>query len=76
MESNLYIVSEMLFVVYCNSCSENDVQTTPELDHPRVTYFRPSLMWVRSADAPKVIECTVRTACEDVEEVESIMQYF
>ena len=33
-------------------------------------------MWIRSADAPKIIECSVRTACEDVEGVESITQYF
>jgi len=32
-------------------------------------------MWIRSADAPKTIECSVRTACEDVEDVESITQY-
>ena len=32
-------------------------------------------MWIRSADAPKIIECSVRTACEDVEDVESITQY-
>ena len=32
-------------------------------------------MWIRSADAPKIIECSVRTACEDVEGVESITQY-
>ena len=33
-------------------------------------------MWIRSADAPKIIECSVRTACEDVDGVESITQYF
>ena len=33
-------------------------------------------MWIRSADAPKILECSVRTACEDVEGVESITQYF
>ena len=32
-------------------------------------------MWIRSADAPKTIECSVRTACEDVADVESITQY-
>ena len=32
-------------------------------------------MWIRSADAPKILECSVRTACEDVEGVESITQY-
>ena len=32
-------------------------------------------MWIRSADAPKTIECSVRTACEDVEDVEAITQY-
>ena len=32
-------------------------------------------MWMRSADAPKTIECSPRTACEDVEDVESITQY-
>ena len=32
-------------------------------------------MWIRSADAPKTIECGVRTACEDVEDVEAITQY-
>ena len=31
--------------------------------------------WTRSADAPKTIECSVRTACEDVEDIESITQY-
>ena len=32
-------------------------------------------MWIRSADAPKTIEFSVRTACEDVEDVESITRY-
>jgi hypothetical protein len=32
-------------------------------------------MWTRSPDAPKTIECSVRTACEDVEDIESITQY-
>ena len=32
-------------------------------------------MWIRSGDAPKTIECNVRTACEDVEDVQSITQY-
>ena len=31
--------------------------------------------YVRSADLPKIIECNIRTACEDVEGVESIAQY-
>ena len=33
-------------------------------------------MWIRSADAPIIIECSPRTACEDVEGVESITQCF
>ena len=33
-------------------------------------------IWVRSSDQPKIVECSVRTACEDVEGVESITQYF
>ena len=33
-------------------------------------------MWIRSADTPKTIECSVRTAWEDVQDVESITQYF
>ena len=32
-------------------------------------------MWIRSADAPKTIECSVRTACEEVVDVGSITQY-
>ena len=32
-------------------------------------------MWIRSTDAPKIIECSVRTSCEDVEGVEAITQY-
>jgi protein-arginine kinase activator protein McsA len=32
-------------------------------------------IWIRSADAPKIIECSARTAWEDVEDVESITQY-
>ena len=32
-------------------------------------------MWIRSADVPKIIECNLRTAFEDVEDVESITQY-
>ena len=34
-----------------------------------------SSMWTRSAHAPKTIECSVRTACEDVEDIESITQH-
>ena len=33
-------------------------------------------IWVRSSDQPKIVECSVRTACEDVEGVESITQCF
>ena len=32
-------------------------------------------VWMRSGNAPKTIECNVRTACEDVGDVESITQY-
>ena len=32
-------------------------------------------IWIRSAVMPKTIECSVRTACEDVEDVETITQY-
>ena len=31
--------------------------------------------WIRSADMPKTLECSVRTACEDVADVDSITQY-
>ena len=31
--------------------------------------------WMHAADAPKIIECSSRTACECVENVESITQY-
>ena len=33
-------------------------------------------IWVRSTDTQKTIECSVRTAFEDVADVESITQYF
>ena len=33
-------------------------------------------MWIRSAEVPHTIECIVRTACDDVEDVEPITQYF
>ena len=33
-------------------------------------------IWIRSAEAPIIIECSPRTACEDVEGVESITQCF
>ena len=32
-------------------------------------------IWIRSAVMPKTIECSVRTACEDVADVDSITQY-
>ena len=32
-------------------------------------------MWIRSVDTPQTMECSVRTAFEDVEDVESITQY-
>ena len=32
-------------------------------------------IWIRSAVMPKTIERSVRTACEDVEDVETITQY-
>ena len=32
-------------------------------------------IWIRSGAMPKTIECSIRTACEDVADVESITQY-
>ena len=34
------------------------------------------VIYARSSDQPKILECSVRTACEDVEGVESITQCF
>ena len=33
-------------------------------------------IYARSSEQPKILECSVRTACEDVEGAESITQYF
>ena len=32
-------------------------------------------VWIRSVDTLKTVQCSVRTACEDVADVESITQY-
>ena len=32
-------------------------------------------IWIRSADTLKTVQCSVRTACEDVADVDSITQY-
>ena len=33
-------------------------------------------MWIRSAEAPKIVECSVRSAIEDVTCVDAVTQYF